>query len=63
MWDGCKVRSIAPLPDDKVKVCTAKGDVIAQSVVVCAGPWTKELLTGLTPILPFEVSVPKTFCC
>ncbi|KFM61123.1 Peroxisomal sarcosine oxidase, partial [Stegodyphus mimosarum] len=43
-WDNCQVSEIIP-EEEKVKIVTAKGDVVVRSVVVCAGPWTKKLLT------------------
>ncbi|XP_035212538.1 peroxisomal sarcosine oxidase-like [Stegodyphus dumicola] len=60
LWDNCQVYQII-LEGDKVKVKSAKGDVIVRSVVVCAGSWTQKLLTpqliSSLPLQPTAVNV------
>ncbi|XP_054724443.1 peroxisomal sarcosine oxidase-like [Uloborus diversus] len=55
MWENCEVVKIIPEGSNSVKLITQKGDVHAKSVVVCAGPWTKKLLTpDIIPSLPLQ---------
>ncbi|XP_054724442.1 peroxisomal sarcosine oxidase-like [Uloborus diversus] len=61
MWENCEVTKIVPEGQD-VKLTTEKGDVTAKSVVVCAGPWAKRVLTpDLIPSLPLEPQVITVF--
>ncbi|KFM69840.1 Peroxisomal sarcosine oxidase, partial [Stegodyphus mimosarum] len=60
-WDACKVHQVIP-EGDKVKVATEKGDIMVNSVVVCAGPWTQKLLTPhLVTSLPLQPLSVKGF--
>ena len=55
MWECSRVTDIIPESENKIIVKTCKDDVVAKSLVVTAGPWTKQLLSKLEPALPLEV--------
>lgn len=61
LWDGCRVLKIEP--GDDVKVHTSEGFVLAPSVIVCTGSWTRKLLTPclIPKTLPLEPTAVRVF--